>query len=168
MKCPACGAENISGVDDCESCHQDLSSLDGVVPTTKLEKVLMEDPIARLKPREATRVEVADSALEAARRMNRDKVGSALVFRGKDLAGIVTERDIVFKVLAKKKKPAEMKVEAIMTASPDTLDEEDTLAYAVNKMAVGGYRHIPIERRGKPPGIISVRDVLKYLAKLFP
>jgi len=168
MKCPSCGAENISGVDDCESCHQDLSSLDGIVPTTRLEKVLMEDPIAKLKPRDPATVGPQETVLAAVKKMNQHKVGSVLVLQGNRIAGILTERDIVFKVLAKKRKPADLKVESVMTAAPDTLDEEATLAYAVNKMAVGGFRHIPILRDNRPAGIISVRDVLKYLAKLFP
>jgi CBS domain-containing protein len=56
----------------------------------------------------------------------------------------------------------------VMTPDPVSLSEDDTLAYAVNKMSVGGYRHIPITRDGKPVGIISVRDLLRYLSKLFP
>jgi CBS domain-containing protein len=55
-----------------------------------------------------------------------------------------------------------------MTPSPETLTDEDSLAYAVNKMSVGGYRHIPLLRDGRAVGIISIRDVLGYLSRLFP
>ena len=168
MKCPYCGHDNISGSDECEYCSGNLSSLDGLVPTSRMEKVLMEDPIAKLKPREATRVEAGTTVLEAVRKMNREKVGCALATRGSQVAGIVTERDVVFKVLARNKNPAEVRVEAVMTPNPVTLEADDTLAFALNRMSVGGYRHIPILHEGRPTGIISVRDILKYLAKLFP
>ena len=167
MKCPYCGTENISGNDDCEACAGNLSSLDGLVPSTKMEKVLMEDPIAKLRPRAATVVEAKSSALEAVRRMNHDKVGCVLVTEQGNLVGILTERDIVFKVLATQQQPSKVTVKSVMTPSPDTLSDEDTLAFAVNEMAVGGYRHIPIKRKGKLDSVLSVRDVLKYLARIF-
>ena len=55
-----------------------------------------------------------------------------------------------------------------MTERMDCLMSEDSLACALNRMAVGGFRHIPILKNGVPVSIISIRDVLKYLAKLFP
>ena len=168
MKCPFCGSENMSGVDDCEYCAGNLSSLDGIVPVTKIEKVLVGDPITKLRPRAASVIEAKSNALDAVRLMNREKVGCVLVTQQAKVVGILTERDIVFKVLAKKKRPADMLVEMLMTPSPDVLTDEDTLAVALNEMSVGGYRHIPISRKGKLDSIISVRDVLKYLAKLFP
>lgn len=169
MKCPYCGQENLSGADDCESCSENLSSLDGVMtPKTKISKTLMEDPVAKLNPREATLIDGRETVLAAVRKMNRDKVGYTLVTKNGVLVGILTERDIVFKILAKKKKPADVRVESVMTPNPVMLDEEDTLAYALNRMAVGGCRHVPILREGRPAGIVSVRDILKYLAKLFP
>lgn len=168
MKCPYCGADNISGIDDCESCHGDLSSLDGVVPSSAIERVLMEDPISKMRPRESICVKPHESILDAVRKMNQGKVGCALVCEGDETVGILTEWDIVYRVLAKKKRPKDVKVAEAMTPNPVTLDEDDSLAYALNRMAVGGYRHVPILRNGKLAGIISVRDVLKYLGKLFP
>ncbi len=166
MRCPCCGFENISGSDECESCLENLSSIDGVVPTGRVTKSLMEDPIAKLEPRDGIWVRRDASVLDAVREMNRNKVGC--VFVGKErLEGILTERDVVFKVLAKGKKPADLPVHSVMTASPTTLDDDDSLAYALNAMSVGGFRHVPILRQGKPTGVISVRDILNYLAKLF-
>ncbi len=168
MKCPACGYSNIPGTDECESCHEDLASIDGLVPKTKIEKVLMNDPISRLQPRQPVIVKKEINLLQAVKIMNAAKIGCALVGANGELEGILTERDVVFKALSQEKDLSKIPVGQVMTAKPESLSENDTLAFAVNKMAVGGFRHIPILRGGKPVGVISVRDVLRYLSKLFP
>lgn len=168
MICPFCGYKNIPGSDECESCNENLASLDGVVPKTKIEKVLMSDRISKIQPREPVSVQKETSLLEAVKKMNACKVGCALVINHGELEGILTERDIVLKSLGHEKDLSKIPVSKIMTPNPETLSEEDNLAYAVNRMSLGGYRHIPILREGKPVGIISVRDVLRYLSKLFP
>lgn len=168
MICPFCGFKNIPGSDECKSCNEDLSSFDEVSPKSKFERVLMEDPLSRLKPRQPLSVSAKMSVLEASHAMNTGKVGAVLVMEGERLVGILTERDVIFKVLGKKPDLSKVLVSDIMTKDPTTLAEEDSLAHAINQMAVGSYRHIPITRKGKPIGIISVRDVVTYLTKLFP
>lgn len=168
MICPSCGHKNIPGADECESCFQDLASLDGVVPKSKMEKVLMRDPISRLQPREPVITSPESNVLETVQKMNEAKIGCVLVAKNGKLQGVLTERDVVFKVLSPGKDPAKIPVGEIMTPHPDTLSEDDSLAFAVNKMSVGGFRHVPILSGGKPVGVISVRDVLRYLSRLFP
>ena len=167
MKCPYCGQNNISGLDECGSCHEDLSSLDGVVARTKIEKVLLSDRIKKLSPRAVITVSRNTNLYEAVQKMNAAKVGCVLVVDDQAIHGILTERDVVHKALAMHRDLMKTAVGTVMTAQAECLSEEDSLAYAVNRMAVGGYRHIPILKDGKPSGMISIRDVLKYLAKLF-
>jgi CBS domain-containing protein len=50
-----------------------------------------------------------------------------------------------------------------MTVNPQTVLPTHTLAFAINLMDAGGYRHIPIVDQGKPLGMISVRDVLRHV-----
>ena len=168
MKCPSCGSNNITGADECESCRQDLASLDGVVAKTKMEKVLMSDPISKLAPRPPMVISKTASVLEAVEQMNTARRGSLLVLDSGILEGIVTERDVVLKALGTKKDLKDIPVSAIMTANPESLSSDDSVAYAVNRMSIGGYRHIPILKDGKPTGMISIRDVMRYLSKLFP
>jgi CBS domain-containing protein len=52
-----------------------------------------------------------------------------------------------------------------MTANPVTLEANDKIAFALQKMDVGGYRHIPILFNGKLAGVISIRDILRYLTE---
>jgi CBS domain-containing protein len=167
MKCPSCGFNNIAGTDECEACHEDLASIDGVVPKTKMQRVLMSDPLSRLNPPEPLFVSAGGSLMEAVHAMNTAKVGSVLVGDPTHLEGILTERDVVLKAVCFGKDLENTFVASLMTPSPETLTDDDSLAYAVNKMSVGGYRHIPILKDGRAVGIISIRDVLKYLSKLF-
>jgi CBS domain-containing protein len=168
MKCPSCGFNNIAGSDECEECHEDLSSIDGVVPKTKMQKVLMSDPLARLVPQPPLFVSEKASLFQAVQAMNAAKVGSVLVGDAGHLEGILTERDVVLKAVCEGLDLEKTPVTSLMTPTPETLTDEDSLAYAVNKMSVGGYRHIPILRDGRAVGLISIRDVLRYLSKLFP
>ena len=60
-------------------------------------------------------------------------------------------------------------VEGVMTKNPKTLRMTDTVADAIVLMNQGSYRHIPIvDTNGSVQGIVSVRDVIKYLAEHYP
>ena len=59
----------------------------------------------------------------------------------------------------------ERPISQFMTADPVTLETNDKIAFALHKMNVGGYRHIPILFDGKLAGVISIRDILRYLAE---
>src|SRR5205807_6594626 len=81
--------------------------------------------------------------------------------------GICSERDILTRVVFREASGT-MTVESVMTQAPETLEETQTVACALNKMSVGGYRHIPIVRREKPVGVVSIRDLVDFLVELFP
>jgi len=53
-----------------------------------------------------------------------------------------------------------------MTANPETVSTSDTLAFAIHKMDVGGYRHLPVIHHGAPVGVVSVRDMLRHITRL--
>ena len=52
----------------------------------------------------------------------------------------------------------------IMTADPYFLDETDSIALALNAMAVGGFRHVPVEKDGAPSGVITASDLFRYVS----
>lgn len=167
MKCPFCGYANIAGSDECESCQADLRSLDGIsIPKTKFIRILMEDPLSKIGPKEAICVSEETSVLEAVRKMNEIKAGCVLIEDNRgNLSGIMTERDILFRTEGEVVGLSKVKVSQLMTPHVETLSEDASLAYALNKMSVRRVRHIPVMRKGKKPGILSARDLLKYLAK---
>lgn len=98
------------------------------------------------------------TVLEAAALMRERQVAAVLVVEAGRLRGIVTERDIVFKVVAAET-PATTTLEAVMTADPETLGPQDTALMALQKMQVGHYRHLPVLRGDEVCGIVSIRDI---------
>lgn len=91
-----------------------------------------------------------------------------LVCDGRRLVGIITERDILMKVLGKDIDHSQG-VEAFMTPNPDTLTLEDTVSAALEMMERGGYRNIPLlGRDGEVAGLLRSQDVLEYVAEAFP
>jgi CBS domain-containing protein len=85
------------------------------------------------------------------------------------LTGIFTERDILLKVIDCGRNPATLPLSDVMTSDPESLALDARLAWALNMMSVGGYRHLPItDDRGWPAFIISVRDIVEFLVESFP
>ena len=164
MNCPDCGHDNIAGMDACEHCGQDLRSVDvAPAPTSGLQRRIMETPLAELNPPPAVCVAPAAPVSEVIAKMQAARQGSVLVVDGGRLVGIFTERDVLNRVAGRDLDLTRLPVSQVMTADPKTLGEDDILAFAMHRMAVGSYRHIPIVRDGHPPRFISVRGVLRYL-----
>ncbi len=96
--------------------------------------------------------------------------GSACVLVTDDekLVGIFTERDFLTRVAAPKRSPGSTALVDVMTKGPDALKRTDYITYAVNLMAVGGYRNVPIvDDAHRPVGNLSVYDVTSHLARIF-
>ncbi len=84
------------------------------------------------------------------------------------LSGILTERDVLLKITGKGFDLDLATVDEFMTASPESLNPEDPLAYALNKMHVGGFRHVPIINDNQIPiGLISISDIISTIADYF-
>ena len=72
-----------------------------------------------------------------------------------------TDRDAAVKAVDKRL--GLFKIQDFMTPDPVVLRRDDTLAMAIHKMAVGGFRHIPIVDDGRPVGVIAAADVFRYI-----
>jgi CBS domain-containing protein len=106
---------------------------------------------------------------EAVEKMNRDGVGCVLVVDAGRLVGVFTERDVLTRVATKGLDPDRTRIDTLMTFDPECLTLDDTTAYALNKMSVGGFRHIPlIDEQGRPTGVVAMRNIVDYLVDLFP
>lgn len=83
------------------------------------------------------------------------------------LEGIFTERDFLNRVTAARLIPSETLMRDVMTSDPQTLSTEDCVSYAINLMAVGGFRNIPIlDPDGTFRVVLTVRDVIGHLSEL--
>jgi len=97
----------------------------------------------------------------ASRLMAEKRIGALLVVDGKRIAGIFTERDALNKVLATGLDPDTTTLAQVMVANPQTISADKPLAYALQMMADGGFRHVPVvDAEGLPVGMVSARDAL--------
>jgi CBS domain-containing protein len=97
---------------------------------------------------------------KAAKLMAARNVGAVLVMEDDRLVGILTERDIVFRVVAKGLDAEATPLSEVMTKAPHTVDPEKPLGYALLVMQENGFRHLPVVRDGKPIGIVSSRSAM--------
>jgi len=99
------------------------------------------------------------TAEEAARMMRERQVGAIMIVSEGRLEGIVTERDLVFRLLANQRDPTATLVSAIMTYDPETLRPGDSALAALDMMRLGRYRHLPVVDGESIVGIVSVGDL---------
>ncbi len=168
MLCPTCGHDNLPGAEECAHCHQALTTLDAPAPNDIVEKSLMEDTIAVLHPGEPITVKPSATLGVCIDIMLSKEIGALVVVDddGK-LAGILTERDLLTKVAGIQESYANMLVSEIMTTTPETVTCTATLNFALHKMDVGGYRHLPVlDADNRPIGVISVRDMIAHITRL--
>lgn len=97
---------------------------------------------------------------EAARLMKQRQVGAILVLDGHELAGIFTERDALFRVVAANRDPNLTRVADVMTRNPVTIHPDKPFASALELMHAGKFRHVPVVENGRPVGMISSRDAM--------
>lgn len=101
------------------------------------------------------------TVLAAAQAMVAAKVGSLLIVdKSGALQGIFTERDALFRVLAKGLDPATTRLADVMTSNLQTIAADRPLSHALHMMFEGGFRHVPVVDNGKALGMVSARDAL--------
>lgn len=170
MKCPACGRDNLPGVDECVHCLESLMQEDVPQPETPVERSIMIDPIAALRSPAPEIVSLDTPISEVVRHMREVNVGYVLVLdREMRLAGILTERDLLCKVAGQTADLASIPVSQLMTPNPTVLRLEEPIKHAVFLMAHNNFRHIPlVDDDGRPIGITSVRHVVEFIERLHP
>lgn len=102
----------------------------------------------------------ATTVLEASEMMTKKRAGAVMVVEDERLVGIFTERDVVFRVVAGRRDPRTTPIADVMTASPRTIEPNQSFGYAMLLMHQNGFRHVPVVQDGKPVGIVSARSAL--------
>ncbi|MCH2226653.1 MAG: CBS domain-containing protein [Candidatus Caenarcaniphilales bacterium] len=80
------------------------------------------------------------------------------------LVGIFTERDLLRRVVVKSINMKNSVIKDYMTRNPQMLSEEDPIAFALNRMSDGSYRHIPIMKNGEVRYMLSVKDIVDQIS----
>jgi CBS domain-containing protein len=101
-------------------------------------------------------------AVEAARRMLSEDVGSLPVVEGETLVGMVTDRDLVLKVVAKDLDPNKVPVSDVCTQNPVTVGADESLDEALQRMAKEQVRRLPVVSDGQLVGILAQADVARH------
>ena len=126
------------------------------------------DPIKSfMVPSEKFITVTRDTDVQTAARLMRDRhINSLFVINGKDIIGIVTDTDMVRRVIAAEVDTLTIAVEKIMSAPILTIEGDKTLLDASDLMAHKRIRHLGVTQDGKLVGMISVRDILAFLTNL--
>jgi CBS domain-containing protein len=113
-----------------------------------------------LKDRKTYSVEATRSVLEAARFMMEHNVGALPVLRNGELVGIISERDIMNRVVAVGRTPGTTAVSEVMTANPRSVRADESVEECLFIMHEFGFRHLPIVDGRELKGLVSLRDIL--------
>jgi CBS domain-containing protein len=139
----------------CRGGASSLPFVKGVSMTTLRELV---------KDRRLYSVKDSHTVLEAARYMMEHNIGAVPVLRDGDLAGIISERDIMNRVVAIGRTPGTTAVSEVMTANPRAVAADESIDECLFIMREFGFRHLPVVDGKELKGVISLRDVLMHQA----
>jgi len=133
-----------------------------------LARNLRIDSVSRLFPTPPHQIAPARTVAEAIALMREQKVGCVVVCEDERLVGILTERDLMRRVIAASK-PLTTPVSECMTPDPVTVSSKESIRGAIECMEKGGYRHLPVlNERQRLVGILSIKRIVHYLAEHFP
>lgn len=164
MKCPDCGAENIEGADDCSACSTPLANAGALAPLRGMERKILEGTVADIAPQKAMSLRPSDTLAAAVDLMRRAKVGCVLAVEDARCTGLLSERDIVLSV-PESQTLESTRISQVMQKDPVCLKPSDPVAEAFHQMAVSGHLHLPVRLKDEEFGVVSARDLLRYLCK---
>lgn len=168
LKCPSCGTENMEGLDRCEQCLHSLVTRDLPKPSKDdlYQNALMTAPVSELVTGEDLLVaDVQDSIKKIIEIFRKKSKNCVLVYQKKKLVGIISNRDLLRRVAGIHEDFSKLKAQDVMTQNPEAVSLKDPISFVVNKMAMGGFRHIPVlEADGTPLAIVNIHDVMHYLS----
>jgi CBS domain-containing protein len=132
-------------------------------------RTLVFTQVSDLPVRAHATVDVADPLFKVVEAMKSKHRGAVLVEEHGALVGIFTERDLVSRVDHDDALWSHVVVKDVMTPHPTVVRPHDSVAEAMRLLIQGRRRHLPIvDDKGKVTGLISIRDILAYVASKFP
>jgi 2-oxoglutarate ferredoxin oxidoreductase subunit beta len=141
--------------------------LAGASPVPRIvEKSLEKDLVSVLARRKHVVAKPETKVGEVLKQLVDQRVGCAVIVGNAEekVVGIFSERDALLKLNTEFANLKDRPVSEFMTKNPETLQANAKIAFAVQRMDLGGYRHVPIvDDQGRLQGVISVRDILNYL-----
>ncbi len=134
-----------------------------------LGDILKTDKIRHLRPHAVPMLGRKATVADAIQAMQKTRRSCILICHGKELAGILTERDVLLKTSDGKPETLRQTLDTVMTPNPKSISMNDSVFSAIQIMTEKGFRHLAvIGEDGEVAGTISMRNVLIYLAEHFP
>ena len=136
----------------------------------EIRGAFLNDTIAALEPAERICLLETATVKDAITRMlERRQAGVLIVDGAGRLAGIFTERHVLTRVAGAGRNTERTVLRDVMTPNPEALTTGDRIAYAVHSMSVAGFRTVPlVDGDRRPVGVVTVGDVIRWLAHLYP
>lgn len=123
---------------------------------TAIESLMVTDMIT---------IGAGDTVAEAARRMAANRVGAVVLVEDGQVRGLLSERDIVSRVVAAGRDPQHTMVGEVATRDVVTIDADAPLRRVLETFRARRFRHLPVMRGGSAGGILSTRDFLAHLVE---
>jgi CBS domain-containing protein len=138
--------------------HPGPIDLESALDNTTLSEVVSQPPLV---------VNAATTLGDTVALMQRERRACVLIERNGTLAGIFTERDILMKVVGHAIDLEHTPISMCMTPDPFTLPADANVAFALSKMVLEGFRHIPlVDDDGLPTAVVSMRNLIEYLGEI--
>jgi len=119
--------------------------------------------IHEIMSKEIISIDCDATIIEACKRFYRHKIGSLVVLEDGKLKGIITERDIIARVVILNKDPNETTVEEIMSPEVITLNQNTNIEEAIKLMNLKEIKKIPIiSEMGSLVGMLTTSDIIEY------
>jgi CBS domain-containing protein len=119
----------------------------------------MEQSVKDVMTRNPVTVPATAFTLDAARLMKEQDIGDVIVLDDDAVCGIVTDRDLVVRVLAEGRDPRSTKVADVCSRDMTTVSADDPAERAVVLMRDKALRRLPVTDHGKPVGVVSIGDL---------
>ena len=151
--------------------EEELIAEERAIEAARLGAAITKRPIRKLPTlRPPICVAPDTSVRQAIAAMNEHRSGYVLVVEDDNaLVGVFTERDVLTKIACQGIDIDATAVAEVMTRDPECLTLDDGIAYALNMMSVGGFRHIPlVDEAHSPTGVVAMRDIVDYIVDMFP
>lgn len=118
-----------------------------------------------VKPHEIHQLDSQETVYSASQLMHKYKVGAVLVLKDGEIAGIMTERDLLNKIAAQGLDYKTVKLEEVMSTDLKTVSIDDDIESCFEMMTSVGCRHLPVIKEGEIVAIISIRNVLDIMLR---
>ena len=128
----------------------------------------LEEPVSRYMTKGYAKVGEDESVHRAAAAMQKIGATEAIVMKGEAPVGIITERDILYRVVAHGLSPQQVKVKDVMSSPLQTIDESTKVAEAISKMSTLGLRRLVVTHGGELVGMVTQKAVVSGQGKGVP